>query len=201
MGFEFIAGDLSLDFINTFDPPAGPVPPSDSLHSYRDLVDWAAGAGVISASQRASRLRLAKENPQAAETSFRQAVQFRGSLHRLVLALMEHRSPASEDLRRFNAFLSHAQAQVQLHAAPEGYSLQLVNDPQQPGSLLWPIASAASRLLTSGDAQFIRRCDAESCRWFFVDRSKNHSRRWCDMKVCGNRAKARKFYRQRKNAD
>jgi predicted RNA-binding Zn ribbon-like protein len=34
----------------------------------------------------------------------------------------------------------------------------------------------------------------------FVDTSKNHSRRWCDMKVCGNRVKARKFYRRQKMA-
>jgi predicted RNA-binding Zn ribbon-like protein len=199
VGFEFIAGDLSLDFINTFDPPGGPVPQQDSLHSYRDLLDWAAGAGMISASQRASHLRLAKENPQAAETAFRQAIQFRGSLHRLVVALLERRSPAPDDLRQFNACLGDAQAHWQLHAATEeGYCLRLMNDPQQPGSLLWPIASAAGQLLTSEEAQYIRRCDAESCRWFFVDRSKNHSRRWCDMKVCGNRAKARQFYRQQK---
>jgi len=31
------------------------------------------------------------------------------------------------------------------------------------------------------------------CRWLFLDTSKNHTRRWCDMKVCGNRIKARRF--------
>jgi predicted RNA-binding Zn ribbon-like protein len=204
VGFEFIAGDLSLDFINTLDintlaSHVGPASEDDSLKSYRDLVDWAVQAGALSPSQRTFRLRLAKEKPQAAEATFKQAVQFRSSLHRLVVALMERHSPAPDDLRRFNALLSDAQAHFQLHGTPEGYRLQLLNDPRQPCSMLWPIASAASQLLTSGDAHFIRQCDAESCRWFFVDRSKNHSRRWCDMKVCGNRAKARQFYRQQKN--
>ena len=197
VGFDFFAGDLSIDFINTLDPHAESAPQADSLKSYRDLVDWAAQAGVLNASQRALRLRLAKEKPQAAEAAFRQAIQLRGSLHRLVLALMERHSPASDDLRRFNMFLSNAQAHLQLHTTPEGYRLRLEND-LQLSSLLWPIASAASRLLTSEDAHFIRRCDAESCRGFFIDRSKNHSRRWCDMKVCGNRAKARQYYLQQK---
>lgn len=56
---------------------------------------------------------------------------------------------------------------------------------------------AAARLLTSPETvALIRCCDGESCRQFFVDRSENHSRRWCDMKLCGSRAKAREFHRQ-----
>jgi predicted RNA-binding Zn ribbon-like protein len=49
-------------------------------------------------------------------------------------------------------------------------------------------------LLTSDDASRIRMCAADDCEWLFLDRSKNRSRRWCDMKVCGNRVKARRFY-------
>jgi predicted RNA-binding Zn ribbon-like protein len=197
VGFDFFAGDLSLDFVNTLDPHAESVPERDQLKSYRDLVDWAAQAGVLSAPERAVRLRLARENPQAAETAFSQAIELRGSLHHLVLALLERRSPVPDDLCRFNVYLSNAQAHLQLDTTPEGYRLRLVSDPQL-GSLLWPIASAAGRLLTSEEARLIRRCDAESCRGLFVDRSKNHSRRWCDMKVCGNRAKARQHYLQQK---
>jgi predicted RNA-binding Zn ribbon-like protein len=55
---------------------------------------------------------------------------------------------------------------------------------------------SASDLLTSPDLENVHECDMSDCRWVFVDRSKNHRRRWCDMKVCGNRAKARKFYRR-----
>ena len=41
----------------------------------------------------------------------------------------------------------------------------------------------------------------KTCRWLFLDRSKNHSRRWCDMRICGNRSKTRRFYaRQRDSA-
>jgi len=56
-------------------------------------------------------------------------------------------------------------------------------------AILWPIAGSAGELLTSDDLGRVRQCGGKTCRWMFVDRSKNRSRRWCDMKVCGNRPK------------
>lgn len=53
--------------------------------------------------------------------------------------------------------------------------------------------------LTSGDAwRKIRIC--ANCKWLFVDRSRNASRLWCDMSVCGNRRKAKRHYERRKVA-
>jgi predicted RNA-binding Zn ribbon-like protein len=57
---------------------------------------------------------------------------------------------------------------------------------------LWMLAQAAADLLVSSDAEFIKDCGDPTCRWLFLDTSKNHSRRWCDMKTCGNRMKARR---------
>ena len=196
MGFEFIAGDISLDFINT---RAGPAPHPDGLNSYRDLADWSAQAGAISASLRASLVRLAGDKPRAAGAAFRNAIRLRECLCRLLLALMERRPPSPDDLHTFNGFLTQAQSNLELQPTPGGYRLQRVEVHDRLEALLWPITSAASQVLASDLAQSIRRCDSETCRWFFIDRSKNHSRRWCDMKVCGNRAKARQFYRQQKS--
>jgi predicted RNA-binding Zn ribbon-like protein len=38
-----------------------------------------------------------------------------------------------------------------------------------------------------------------NCHWLFLDKSKNSSRIWCDMAVCGNRQKARRSYLKRTN--
>jgi predicted RNA-binding Zn ribbon-like protein len=46
----------------------------------------------------------------------------------------------------------------------------------------------------------LKHCAADDCGWLFLDRSRNHARRWCDMKVCGNNAKARRFYRRHRAA-
>ena len=66
-------------------------------------------------------------------------------------------------------------------------------------SALWPIADSAAKLLTSPDRKRIKECASNNCLWLFLDTTKNHKRRWCDMKSCGNRAKVRE-HRRRKRA-
>jgi predicted RNA-binding Zn ribbon-like protein len=67
-------------------------------------------------------------------------------------------------------------------------------EPQRP---LWLLAIQTSDLLMSDDMGRLRACECDTCRWLFLDTSKNRSRRWCDMKVCGNRMKARRFQARR----
>jgi predicted RNA-binding Zn ribbon-like protein len=57
------------------------------------------------------------------------------------------------------------------------------------GALLATVAAAQS----DGTWQRLKVCPADDCQWAFYDRSKNRSAVWCDMKVCGNRAKVRTF--------
>jgi predicted RNA-binding Zn ribbon-like protein len=52
---------------------------------------------------------------------------------------------------------------------------------------------AAARLAAAGTWPRVKLCAAETCRWAFLDESRNRSRAWCSMDVCGNRAKARAF--------
>ena len=65
---------------------------------------------------------------------------------------------------------------------------------------LWDIARSAADLLTSGDHDRIKECASTTCEWVFLDRSRNRSRRWCDMSDCGNRAKARRFHAKKQTA-
>jgi predicted RNA-binding Zn ribbon-like protein len=60
-----------------------------------------------------------------------------------------------------------------------------------------PIDDALARLaeplvdeIRAGNADRVRICDNETCRWIFYDESRAGRRRWCDMASCGNRAKA-----------
>ncbi|AUW41720.1 CGNR zinc finger domain-containing protein [Rhizobium leguminosarum] len=65
-----------------------------------------------------------------------------------------------------------------------------------PGSLAAATAHSALRLIAMPDPQRMKICG--NCGWLFIDRSKNRSRAWCDMAVCGNRAKANRHYRRKK---
>jgi predicted RNA-binding Zn ribbon-like protein len=60
------------------------------------------------------------------------------------------------------------------------------------------VVRSIPRLLTSPEAGRVRQCESETCAWLFLDQSRSRSRRWCDMKVCGDRAKARRHYERNK---
>jgi predicted RNA-binding Zn ribbon-like protein len=62
--------------------------------------------------------------------------------------------------------------------------------------LLFPVLNAATELLTSVSHGFVRQCEDAGCGWLFLDRSNARTRRWCSMADCGNRNKARKYYRR-----
>jgi predicted RNA-binding Zn ribbon-like protein len=64
--------------------------------------------------------------------------------------------------------------------------------------MLWPVAQSVEDLLTSAELIAVRECAAPDCGRLFVDTSRNRTRRWCDMRSCGNRAKVRRFYSRRK---
>jgi predicted RNA-binding Zn ribbon-like protein len=59
---------------------------------------------------------------------------------------------------------------------------------------LWRILEAGVELLSSADVDRVRECGEETCKWLFLDTSRNGARRWCDMRICGNRAKAKRYY-------
>lgn len=64
------------------------------------------------------------------------------------------------------------------------------------GSLEAETVYSALRLIALPDPARLKICG--HCGWLFLDRSKNKSRFWCDMAVCGNRAKASRHYRRKK---
>jgi predicted RNA-binding Zn ribbon-like protein len=66
----------------------------------------------------------------------------------------------------------------------------------QADTILMAVADSAAELLTSDSLPRVRQCGGLNCGWLFLDTTRNRSRRWCDMKDCGNRAKVRR-YRQR----
>lgn len=74
-------------------------------------------------------------------------------------------------------------------------SSALQPDPDLPATsrALATIASALASTLITGEVARVKRCPAEDCGWVFWDSTKNRSRRWCSMQVCGNRDKARTF--------
>ena len=119
----------------------------------------------------------------------------REALYPLLSQAGSRRRPARDDLGVLQAEVTGALARFRMAWSPAGFGWEW--DRASPGldRVLWPVAWSAAELLMQGPLERIRECPGQdTCGWLFLDLSKNASRRWCDMRVCGNRAKARRHY-------
>jgi predicted RNA-binding Zn ribbon-like protein len=71
----------------------------------------------------------------------------------------------------------------------EGLELRSLRRWRSPESLLQPIGEVLAKLVTEEDFEHIKACEGPTCTLLFADHTRGHSRRWCNMEICGNRAK------------
>lgn len=191
---ELVGGRLCLDFTNTVGY-RGDVIERDRLRGYEELLLWGEKAGVLTTGEREELLRVAARTGEA-EAVFRRAIDLREALYRVFLAAAEEEEAGPADLEILNRELSRALARARVVATPEGFDWGW-DDAPEPDRVLWPVARSAAELLVSPELPRVGKCAGERCAWLFLDTSKNRSRRWCDMRDCGNRAKVRRHYRRR----
>ncbi len=192
--YDFDAGDLSLDFANTVDWHAGPQP-KENLSNYSELVTWGRDAGLISP-ELADRLKQdAAKHPKVNTEMYEYAIQVREAIYRIFAYHYAGKPILEADLALLNNIACDAMAHLQLAHVGESFQWQMPSDIADINLILWPVAHAAGELLTSEKSARIRQCeDDRGCGYLFIDNTKNHSRRWCSMESCGNRAKARRHY-------
>jgi predicted RNA-binding Zn ribbon-like protein len=105
----------------------------------------------------------------------------------------------ADDLATFNSALSAALAQSQVIKTAEGFAWDWNAAEDALDRMLWPVMQDAADLLTSSALDRVGQCADDQCGWLFLDTSRNRSRKWCSMKDCGNRAKARRHYQRSRN--
>ena len=143
-------------------------------------------------------MRKAARRPEEAERARRQILQARECLFRVLSAVVDGETIPEDLLEQWNQRVRRAMARFDLAPGKGGLAWRSTAPPQDLDSMVWPVIHAAVMLLTGHDVPRIRRCASEKCDWMFLDRSKRGNRRWCDMTVCGNRAKAQRFYMRKK---
>ena len=185
-----VGGVLALDFANT---AAGrdAAERVDHLASAADLADWAAHAGDVGeAAARRCRSELA-HRPAAARKTLREACRLREAIHDVAAALAHGEPPGGADLLTIRDIAHRAMEAAELAAAGRAYALDFSRAPAEL-ALLGPVAWSALDLLREGSFERLKRCPGPGCGWLFLDRSRNNSRRWCEMATCGNRIKAKR---------
>jgi predicted RNA-binding Zn ribbon-like protein len=206
--FELL-GNVCLDFINTLDNrPSGE--PKELLKNYYDLARFGEHAGILTAEQLDFFYERVHLMPDQAAEAMRRAINLREALYAIFSALMKKQPAPQFAMDRLNANLHEAALHSRLvqprmaqgKMGQVGGRLEWRFDELTSSfnAMLWPIARAAGDLLASPDLTLVRACSSPTCQWLFLDTSKNHHRRWCSMKQCGNRAKVRRFYAKKKTA-
>ncbi len=201
--FDLSGGRLCLDFVNTVGGMRG-VRPKERLGAYPDLVAFARQTGAVDEARASRLLAEAAARSAEAEATLREARDLREALYRLFLARARASSPAAADVARVSAALGAALSHRRLERRGEAFELAWEDAPALDAPL-WPVLASAAELLASGGAAGrVRVCglfDTHECSWLFVDESRAGTRRWCSMKDCGNRAKARRHQRKVKGGD
>ena len=192
--FDFESGALSLDFANTANWHASEKP-EESLNSYADLVAWGEAAGLVPAESAERLRRLEVEQPGDATREYHFAIQVREALYHIFSNRYAGTPIPEADLAVLNSVVRDAMAHLQLTPAAGEFRWEWTAKGNGTNLILWSVARSAAELLTSDKASRVRECeDDRGCGYLFIDQSKNHSRRWCSMESCGNRAKARRHY-------
>lgn len=185
--YFFNSGLRCLDFGNSVDYLQSP-PRYDILPDRAAIIEWGRCAGILPPDMLA--------DPVPGDISFARVIETRDLFSRMFLAFASGEDPAAPDLVLFNVRLQETAAQMQIIPANGGYVLACRSSKPLERVACEVVRLAADFLLT-GDLGRIRRCG--ECGWLFYDKSRNASRRWCEMKSCGNRAKARRHYQRVKN--
>ena len=188
--FRLLGGDAALDFMNTRSGPDAP----ELLTDYDALLRFGLAAGAINELE-AHRLRQqAYTGPRAEESTHARAVELRQAMADVFEAAIEGRRPPTDAIVNLRSAESRAVAHAKLIRQGSTFEWTWGNDGDL-GRPIWPIVHAAIELLTNGPLDRVKRC--QTCRWWFVDRSKNRSRRWCSMTDCGTAAKSKAFVARR----
>ena len=189
-----VGGRLALDFVNTVDPRHGPGR-REFLTDYATLLAWAEPVGDVLPAAVQTLRQAADRDPAGAAAAFERALGFREALYRVFAADLAREEVEPADLAEVNAVLGDATDHHVLVPADGGGIRDGWEDVEALDSMLWPVVLDAWDVLTTPSLGRLRECPGDgTCGWLFVDTSRSGTRRWCDMRTCGNRAKVRTHY-------
>ena len=171
------SAELVTSFVNTLDVSEA----TDVISTPQGLRDWLSEQGLTTTASRVTPHDVAL------------AARLREGLRSALAAHHDLLDPALPDLDALAAdlplrltFRSAAPRLEPVHSGVRG--------------ALAAVVAAVARTASDDTWERMKICTADDCQWAFVDRSRNRSRTWCAMGVCGNRAKTRSYRARRRDA-
>jgi len=194
-----LSGCPALDLANTVSwrPSERPI---ERLAGAEDYIRWARQSRVITDREARELTQQSRRKPAEAAAAVARVRTLREAIYRAFSALADAGKPDEEDLAAINAALSEAMRHLRVTRRSDGtFASAWDKGPPTLSRLLWPAAKSVAEVLTSPDLGRLKKCGAGNCGWLFVDTTRSGTRRWCDMRVCGNRAKARRYYHRQRS--
>ena len=191
--FKLGAGAVCLDFCNTAaDRITNEL--RKTIRTYSNLIEWCKAANLLTPQDYKRLAGLSFSQTKRTRRALRKTIELREVIYRVFSSLASGKTPEYGDLSLLTFFWSAAAARMKLKKSAAAFKLSLdADDLEYP---LRRIAASAMELLVSDKVLRVRRCASPTCDWLFLDQSKNRTRRWCDMQVCGSRLKSRRYYKK-----
>lgn len=197
--FDLTAGAVCLDFVNTLDDRYSSEP-KELLKTYLDFARFGEDTGILTPTQVDRLFELSYTAREAAQRALEAAIQMREAMYGVFWALVQKKPVPPAALLILNQYVQMAAQHSSLFPSNGKFEWRFDAVPNDLETPLWPIARSAAELLASEEVAYVRACASKTCEWLFLDTSKSHRRRWCDMTKCGNRAKVKRFYRRKKKS-
>ena len=193
--FDLSGGNLALDFANTVSSR-----PTENrkerLPEYRSLLAFGKQTGVLPARAVDCLQAKVSEAPGQGQGTLQEAIRLREALFEIFSAVAQRHAIPGNALALLNAVLQESASHGRIVRTSRRFAWEWIGMDGYLDSVVWPVARAAAELLTSDEIVNLRVCASDKCAWLFLDKTKNHRRRWCDMKTCGNRVKAQRHYQR-----
>lgn len=183
--FDHIGGHTLIDFVNTEIKLGGQR--IDLLANNGDVVAWLLDVGLIN--EAAFQLNWHKDQTLLANVRI-----FRQQMREMLVTIVTKQAIKMETIQAINGWLVHWQGQPKLRRLDDSFATTFDFVLTKTEQFLALIAAEAANFLAAAELSNVKRCGNGECIRFFLDTSKNHSRRWCSMEGCGNRMKARAHY-------
>lgn len=182
-GFLFVGNELALDFLNTRPVQNGEA--TELLPDFAALVRWFRAAGILT-EHRADELTQKWAESSAGKLTVDDMRRWRERLRKQVIAWEKGASLHAAMVKEVNQLMAEHPMRFRLSSQKKP-STELWFEPRKPEDLFAPLAHSAATLFAELDRNRVRKCG--QCVLHFRDTSKKGTRRWCSMRLCGNRLK------------
>lgn len=182
----FVGGHPALDFLNTVSDQ-GKTRDHSEIADWSSFVAWAGASNLFTAAELRTLKALGDSRVHASVLA--EVHRLRETAHAVLSKLAADGPPPRGRLAELEASLNDALGRASLQ--------------RRDGRFIWSAGTAGTTRVVDALAlsveDFLRRegisrlRECGRCTWLFIDRGRGRGRRWCDMRTCGNRAKAEAF--------